>query len=92
MMEEDKKKRLEEDTSCRVSEPFEGALAYTPTGVLDEETRYDFNGKDFDLPITLDEVKVELKEADRELNKPEMWTSLNSFLSDFKQSHSSWLK
>lgn len=89
MMEEDIRKSLEEGVSCRVNEPLEGALAYTQTEVLEEEARYDFNGKDFDLPITLDEVKAALKEADRELNKPEMWTSLNSFLSDFKQSHSS---
>lgn len=91
-MEEDKKKRLEEDTSRHVSEPLEGALAYSSAEVYEEEPRYDFNGKDFDLPVTLEEVKAELKEADRELNKPEMWTSLNGFIADFKQSHSSWLK
>ena len=91
-MEEDKKKRLEEDTSHRVSEPLEGALAYSPAEVYEEERRYDFDGRNFDLPMTLDEVKAELKEADRELDKPEMWTSLSGFIADFKHSHSSWLK
>ena len=91
-MEEDKKKHLEEDPSRRVSEPLEGALAYSPAEVYEEEPRYDFDGRNFDLPMTLDEVKAELKEADRELNKPEAWTTLSSFISDFKQSHSSWLK
>lgn len=91
-MEEEKKKRLEDGVPSRVSEPLEGVLAYSPIEVYEEEPRYDFNGKDFELPVTLDEVKAELKEADRELNKPEMWTSLTGFLSDFKQSHSSWLK
>ena len=52
----------------------------------DKKALYDFNGKDFGLPTTLEEVKVELKEADREFNKPEAWTTLSSFISDFKQS------
>ena len=91
-MKKDKNKHLKEDASRRVSEPIEGALAYTPKEVYEEEPRYDFNGRDFELPVTLDEVKAELIEADREQNKPEMWTSLSGFLSDFKQSHSSWLK
>lgn len=91
-MEEDQKKQLEEGASFRVSESLDGALAYSPTEFLEDEPRYDFSGKDFGLPVTLDEVKAELKEADRELNKPEMWTSLSGFLSDFKQSHSAWLK
>ena len=92
-MEEDKKKHLEEEPQGHIaSEPLEGALAYSRADVYEEEPRYDFEGKDFDLPITLDEVKAELKEADRELNKPEMWTSLSGFISDFKQSHSAWLK
>ena len=92
-MEEDNKKHLEEKQHDHiVSEPLEGAFAYSQANVYEEEPRYDFDGKDFDLPITSDEVKAELKEADRELNKPEMWTSLSCFISDFKQSHSSWLK
>lgn len=91
-MKEDKKKRLKEETPNRVSEPIDGALAYTSMEVYEEEPCYDFKGRDFDLPVTLDEVRAELREADQELNKPEMWTSLSGFLSDFKQSHSSWLK
>ena len=91
-MEEEKKKSLKEEISNRASEPLEGALAYSPTEVYEEDPRYDFDGRSFDLPKTLDEVKAELKEADRELNKPEMWTSFSGFIADFKQSHSSWLK
>ena len=92
-MEKDKKKNQKEEPQGHiVSEPMEGALDYSQANVYEDEPLYDFNGKDFDLPITLDEVKAELKEADRELNKPEMWTSLSCFISDFKQSHSSWLK
>ena len=93
LMEEDQKKHLEEELHGHiVSEPQEGVFAYSRADVYEDEPRYDFEGKDFDLPITSDEVKAELKEADRELNKPEMWTSLSCFISDFKQSHSSWLK
>ena len=91
-MEEDNKKHLKEESHSCVNEPSEGALAYSSATVYEEEPLYDFNGKDFGLPTSLEEVKAELKEADRELNKPEMWSSLSGFISDFKQSHSSWLK
>jgi hypothetical protein len=91
-MEENKKKQLENESHSRVNEPLEGAVAYSSGVAHAEEPLYDFNGKDFGLPTTLEEVKAELKEADRELKTPEAWTTLSSFLTDFKQSHSSWLK
>ena len=91
-MEDDKKKHQKEENCSHVNEPLDGGLAYSSGSAFEEEPLYDFAGRDFGLPTTLEEVKAELKEADRELNKPEAWTTLSSFISDFKQSHISWLK
>ncbi len=51
-----------------------------------------FPGQDFGLPCTVDEVKAELMDAERELDTPSAWTPLSEFISDFKQSHQSWLQ
>jgi hypothetical protein len=51
-----------------------------------------FPGQDFGLPRTVDEVKAELMDAERELDTPSAWTPLSEFISDFKQSHQSWLQ
>ena len=41
---------------------------------------------------TVEEVKAELMDAERELDNPSAWTPLSEFISDFKQSHQSWLQ
>ena len=51
-----------------------------------------FPGQDFDLPRTIEEVKAELTEAEREVDNPSAWTPLSDFISEFKQSHQSWLQ
>ena len=51
-----------------------------------------FPGQDFGLPRTVEEVKAELMDAERELDNPSAWTPLSEFISDFKQSHQSWLQ
>lgn len=51
-----------------------------------------FPGQDFGLPCTADEVKAELMEAEREQDNHSAWTPLSEFISDFKQSHQSWLQ
>ena len=51
-----------------------------------------FPGQDFDLPHTVEEVKAELMEAEQEVNNPSAWTPLSEFISEFKQSHQSWLQ
>jgi len=51
-----------------------------------------FHGEDFGLPRTIEEVKAELIDAEREVENPSAWTPLGEFLSEFKQSHQSWLQ
>jgi hypothetical protein len=51
-----------------------------------------FPGQDFGLPRTIEEVKAELTEAEQEVNNPSAWTPLSEFISEFKQSHQSWLQ
>ena len=51
-----------------------------------------FPGQDFGLPRTVEEVKAELMDAERELDNPSACTPLSEFISDFKQSHQSWLQ
>ena len=49
-----------------------------------------FPGQDFDLPRTIEEVKSDLMEAERDADNPSAWTPLSEFISEFKQSHHSW--
>ena len=52
----------------------------------------DFNGKDLGLPRTLEEIEVELREAERDLKDASKWMPLCDFISDFKKEHAEWLK
>lgn len=92
MNEEKKYPPLEEEEGAMTAcEPAAGALAYEQMPVVDDPI-FDFDGLDLGLPRTMDEVESELREAERELKDSSKWTSLNSFISDFKQEHATWLK
>lgn len=81
----------EEENGLMAGEPAVGSVAYASTSTMSEPD-YDFGMKDLGLPRSMDDISVELKEAERELSDQTKWSSLSDFLSDFKQEHVSWLK
>lgn len=92
-MKKDKKNPpIEEDEKgLKTGEPAVGSYIYAPMTTVDEPD-YDFGMKDLGLPKSIDDVNIELKEAERELSDQSKWTPLCDFISDFKQEHASWLK
>ena len=82
---------LEEEEGRFANEPALEAYAY-PTSSIAEEADIDFNGKDLGLPRTLEEIEVELREAERDLKDASKWMPLCDFISDFKKEHAEWLK
>lgn len=81
----------EEEKGLKAGEPSVGSYAYASTAMMDEPD-YDFGMKDLGLPKSMDDINIELKEAERELSDHSKWTPLCDFISDFKQEHASWLK
>lgn len=81
----------EEKNGLKAGEPAVGSYAYASMVTMSEPD-YDLGSKDLGLPRSLDDVSLELREAERELNDQTKWSSLSEFLSDFKQEHASWLK
>lgn len=57
-----------------------------------DNMNYQFIGKDFGLPKTIEEVNIELEAAEKVLETPSAWSSLGSFVSEFRQEHETWLR
>lgn len=68
-----------------------GALAYSPNEqhepVLPNYDKIVGVG-----PQSLEELREDLKQAEREMKDPEKWDTLESFLASFKQSHAAWFR
>jgi hypothetical protein len=43
-------------------------------------------------PQSVDELKADLKRAERDMKAAEEWDTLDNFLSAFKQSHTEWFR
>jgi hypothetical protein len=64
------------------AEPASALLAYD-TEVTDED--YSFKGKDFGYPQTLEELEVELQQAEQERNDASKWCSSEEFWNEIKK-------
>jgi hypothetical protein len=63
---------MEDLQMMSAAEPASALLAYD-TDVTDED--YSFKGKDFGYPQTLEELEVELQQAEQERNDASKWCS-----------------
>ena len=43
-------------------------------------------------PKSVQELYADIAAAEREMNEPAQWTTLGSFLTDFRKTHSAWFK
>lgn len=80
----------EEEDDYRAFIAAEPAGAYAYSEDLHTVCNYD---KIEDVgPLSLDELMSDLRQAEREVNNPNQWDTLDHFLTSFKNSHAAWFK